>query len=42
MNKLVAMPDLVLRSGDRIIVKSTPDRLKELESLLGASLFSGD
>ena len=41
-NKLVAMPDLVLRSGDRIIVKSTPDRLKELESLLGASLFSGE
>jgi di/tricarboxylate transporter len=41
-NKLVAMPDLVLRSGDRIIVKSTPDRLKELETLLGASLFSGD
>jgi len=36
------MPDLVLRSGDRIIVKSTPDRLKELETLLGASLFSGD
>jgi di/tricarboxylate transporter len=41
-SKLVAMPDLVLRSGDRIIVKSTPDRLKELETLLGASLFSGD
>jgi len=41
-NKLMAMPDLVLRSGDRIIVKSTPDRLKELETLLGASLFSGD
>ena len=42
MNKLVAMPDLVLRSGDRIIVKGTPDRLKELETILGASLFSGD
>jgi di/tricarboxylate transporter len=42
MSKLVAIPDLVLRSGDRIIVKSTPDRLKELETLLGASLFSGD
>jgi di/tricarboxylate transporter len=41
-NKLMAMPDLVLRSGDRIIVKSTPDRLKELETILGASLFSGD
>jgi di/tricarboxylate transporter len=42
MHKLVAMPDLLLRSGDRIIVQSTPDRLKELETLLGASLFSGD
>jgi di/tricarboxylate transporter len=42
MNKLMAMPDLVLRAGDRIIVKSSPDRLKELETILGASLFSGD
>jgi len=41
-NKLVAIPDMVLRDGDRIIVKSTPDRLKELEKILGASLFSGD
>ncbi len=41
-NRLVAIPDMVLRSGDRIMVKSTPDRLKELESALGASLFSGD
>ena len=40
--RLVAFPDLVLRSGDRILVKSTPDHLKELETLLGASLFSGD
>ncbi|MCP4982844.1 MAG: SLC13 family permease [Gammaproteobacteria bacterium] len=41
-NSLVALPDMVLRSGDRIVVKSTPDRLKELETVLGASLFSGD
>ncbi|UCH40932.1 MAG: SLC13 family permease, partial [Gammaproteobacteria bacterium] len=41
-NRLVAIPDMVLRSGDRIIVKSTSDRLKELETVLGASLFSGD
>ena len=41
-NRLIAIPDMVLRSGDRIMVKSTPDRLKELESVLGASLFSGD
>jgi len=41
-NRLVAIPDMILRSGDRIIVRSTPDRLKELETVLGASLFSGD
>ena len=41
-NRLIAIPDMVLRSGDRIMVKSTPDRLKELENVLGASLFSGD
>ena len=41
-NRLVAFPDLILRSGDRILVKSTPDHLKELETILGACLFSGD
>ena len=41
-NRLVAIPDMVLRAGDKIIVKSTPDRLKELETVLGASLFSGE
>jgi di/tricarboxylate transporter len=38
--RLVAFPDMILRSGDRIVVKSTPERLKELETVLGASLFS--
>ena len=41
-NRLVALPDMVLRSGDRIVVRSTPDRLKELETILGANLFSGE
>ena len=41
-NRLLPIPDMILRSGDRIIVKSTPDRLKELETVLGASLFSGE
>ena len=40
--RLVAIPDMMLRSGDRIVVKSTSDRLKELETVLGASLFSGE
>ena len=39
---LVALPDMMLRNGDRILVKSTPERLKELETVLGASLFSND
>ena len=41
-NRLVALPDIILREGDRIIVRQTPDRLKELEQLLGASLYAGD
>ena len=40
--RLVAFPDMILRNGDRILLKSTPDRLKELETVLGVSLFSGD
>ena len=40
--RLVALPDVLLRSGDRILVKGTPDNLKELETIIGASLFSGD
>lgn len=40
--RLVALPDVLLRSGDRILVKGTPDHLKELETIIGASLFSGD
>lgn len=39
---LVALPDMVLRNGDRILLKSTSERLKELETVLGASLFSND
>jgi len=40
--RLVALPDMILRSGDRIMLKSTADRLKELEAILGVSLFSND
>ncbi len=42
MNRLMPIPDLLLRAGDRIMVRGTPDRLKELETILKASLFSGD
>ena len=40
--RLIALPDLIIRSGDRIQVKSTPEHLKELETLIGASWFSDD
>jgi di/tricarboxylate transporter len=40
--RLVALPDVLLRSGDRILVKGTPNQLKDLEKTIGASLFSGD
>jgi di/tricarboxylate transporter len=40
--RLIALPDLLLRSGDRIVVKSTRENLKEFETLLGARLYSGD
>ncbi len=40
--RLVALPDMTLRSGDRILLKSTPERLKELETVLGASLFANN
>ena len=35
---LARLPSLVLAPGDRLHVLQTPDRLKELESVLGASL----
>lgn len=34
------LPDAKLRAGDRLLVNDTPANLKELETLLGAQLFS--
>ncbi|WP_448547541.1 SLC13 family permease [Thalassotalea fusca] len=34
-------PDTVLKEGDRLHVKDNPDQLKEFESVLQATLFSG-
>jgi di/tricarboxylate transporter len=39
---LMARPDVVLQAGDRIGVRDTPQRLKELESVLGGRLYTGD
>ncbi len=38
---IVPLPDTVLKQGDRVHVKDYPDRLKEFESALGATLYSG-
>ena len=34
------LPTLTLRAGDRLHVRDTPTRLRELEALLGATLYS--
>jgi di/tricarboxylate transporter len=38
---LMPLPDTRVQAGDRLMVKDTPDRLKEFEKVLGAALFSG-
>lgn len=39
---LTPFPDVVIKAGDRLSVKDTPDNLKEMESVLGAKLYTGD
>ncbi len=39
---LVPLPDAIVRAGDRIVARDTPERLKEYEDLLGARLYAGD
>lgn len=38
---IIPLPDTVLVVGDRLKVHDYPDRLKEYETVLGATLFSG-
>jgi di/tricarboxylate transporter len=38
---IISLPDTVLKVGDRLKVHDYPDRLKEFETVLGATLFSG-
>lgn len=38
---IVPLPDSVLMAGDRLKVHDYPDKLKDFESVLGATLFSG-
>ncbi len=39
---LQPLPDAVLRAGDRLSVRDTPDNLKEYESVLGVRLYTGE
>ncbi|MDF1529258.1 MAG: SLC13 family permease, partial [Sedimenticola sp.] len=39
---LTPFPDVILKPGDRLSVKDTPDNLKEIETVLGAKLYTGD
>ena len=39
---LMPIPDTIIKAGDRLHVKDTPDNLREFESVLGATLYSGD
>lgn len=39
---IVPFPDTILKEGDRLHVKDSPEQLKEFESVLQATLFSGN
>jgi len=41
-NRLTPFPDVKLRVDDRLLVKDTPDRLKNYELILGMRLYSRD
>lgn len=40
--RLTPLPDIIMRENDVIVVRDTPDKLKNFETLLGARLFAGD
>ncbi len=39
---LTPLPDVIIKPGDRLSVKDTPDNLKEMETVLGAKLYTDD
>ena len=39
---LTPFPDVIIKAGDRLSVKDTPENLKEMETVLGARLYAGD
>lgn len=38
----VPLPDAIIAAGDRLMVRDTPQRLKEYEGVLGATLYAQD
>ncbi|WP_371185791.1 SLC13 family permease [Thalassotalea maritima] len=40
-HKLLPLPDTIIKADDRLLVRDYPDRLKEYEQLLKATLYSG-
>lgn len=41
-SSLTPLPDIILRAGDRLVVRDTPEHLKEFEKVLDANLYSDD
>ena len=41
-NFLIPFPTLVLKAGDHLIIRDTPDRLKEFEKVLEGTLYAND
>lgn len=39
---LSTFPDVIIKAGDRLSVRDTPDNLKELETVLDARLYTGE
>lgn len=39
---ITPLPDAIMKAGDRISVRDTPDKLKGYEQVLGAKLYTGD
>ena len=40
--KIMPLADAMVKAGDRLLVKDTPENLKEFEQALGGTLYAGD
>ncbi len=41
-NLIMPLPSVVLKAGDQLIIRDTPDRLKEIEAELGGALYQDE